>query len=101
MIESSLKTHSDEEVIEMMKYLAWMGRCSTFRDDFQAKVREWYKKNTEESEPYGIAISLDLWRIYEKKGMIETFQEYQQPESEISDEQKAFIYAINIGNDRK
>jgi hypothetical protein len=88
-----MKQRSNEEVLEMLDYLAWKVRVSSFEDDFKNKIRQWYFENTKES-PFYITIMCGLlWASYSSKGLVETYQEYIQDK----DVCKVLCHAVNTG----
>jgi hypothetical protein len=84
----------DVEVSLMFEYLAWCHRCC-FRDDFQKRFKEsWLMEHPgdESTADYG---AREVWRIYEKRGMVGCYQEYIS--STDDSVKRAIVHAFNVG----
>lgn len=86
-----MKNYNYEEILEFMKFLAWKDRSNFFRDDFIKKFVEWFLENTVEDASFSRAVGMSVWRSYETKGLVYTFNEYQGD----PDVCKALVFVIN------
>jgi hypothetical protein len=90
-MEVQVTEKTDAEVFEMMEYLSWKLRCSSFRDDFLKAATEFGVSELGMKVAFAEAEAKALWASYQKRGMVETFQEYIMDK----DICRMFCHAIN------
>lgn len=71
-----MKYYREDELFNIMEYLAFCGRCSIFKDDFINSVTGYLM--LEHNYDYADAIysGVTLYASVLKRGVVETFQEF-------------------------
>lgn len=87
------KSVTNEEVFDMLDYLAWCNRC-LFEDEFKKKFMFYCVSVVSMEITHATWDTDDAWRSIKKRGIVGTFQEYIS----CKDFCKALVYAINPNN---